>query len=110
MPAQKDDKDVFLTVMDEVDINSLKGFEKFKPGRLIANIMLEKDTEIDPPVSLIIEITQEDVNRAQGSKSQIGYHNGKEWVPMGEAFTAQAGMQVEAPFSKVGDPPIAVSP
>jgi hypothetical protein len=114
MPAQHDDKDVFLTVMDEVDIKSLKGYEKFKPGRSIANIKLEKDTKIDPPVSLIIEITQEDVDRAKKVLAEtftIGYHDSKtqEWVVIKDNIPRQVG-EIEVDFAVVGDPPIAIAP
>lgn len=111
---QKDNKEIRFTVGDRVDVKKLADPKKFKPGRFVANIILEKETAMDEPVSLTIEITQEDVDRAKQAQADyftIGYHDATkmEWVVMKDNVPCQVG-DVEVPLTKVGDPPIAVSP
>ncbi len=108
-PAQADGKAVSYSVEPAVSLGSLNDPTGFKPGRLVANIRLSKASAISPPVNIGIEITQADVTRASQQKFKIGYHNGQEWVTLKRDIACAAGT-VEVTLSKVGDPPIAVSP
>jgi len=108
-PAQADGKAVSYSVEPAVSLSSLKDPGGFGPGRLVANIRLSKSSAISPPVTIGIEITLADVARAAQQKFKIGYHNGQEWVTLKRDIDCAAGT-VEVALSKVGDPPIAVSP
>jgi hypothetical protein len=108
-PKQADGKKVSYTTENLASLADLADPTNFKPGRLIANIRLSKASAIYPPVMLGIEITQADVQRAGGQKFKVGYHNGSQWVVMKHDI-ASAASTVEVELSKVGDPPIGISP
>ena len=108
-PNQKDGKSVYYLIGDPVQLQDLADPEYFAPGRFIANIILDKDTTIDPPVELSVEITQADVQRAAGKAFKLAYHNGNKWVVVKEKIASQAGFATFQ-LSKIGDPAIGVSP
>jgi len=108
-PSQTDGKVVSYSVEPAVSLSSLNDPGNFKPGRLVANIRLSKDSAIGPPVKIGIEITQQDVTRANNQYFRIGYHDGQKWVKLKDNIACAAGT-VEVQLSKVGDPPIAVGP
>jgi hypothetical protein len=108
-PKQADGKAVSFTTESLATIASLTDPTNFKPGRLIANVRLSKESAIYPPVKLGIEITQADVQRSRGQKFKVGYHNGSQWVVLRDEITSAAST-VEVELSKVGDPPIGLAP
>lgn len=108
-PGQADGKVVSYTVERAAPLSSLSDPTGFRPGRLVANIRLSKAGAINPPVKIGIELTQGDVDRARGQKFRIGYHDGQQWVTMKDNIPCATGT-VEVELSKVGDPPIGVSP
>jgi hypothetical protein len=84
--------------------------ERFRPGRFVLkNFLLHKETEIDPPVVLKIEILDEDVRRAQGQSFRLAYTQGNRWVVWPEEFPCQPGF-VSVSLTKREDPAIAISP
>lgn len=107
-PKQKDDRVVYYTIGDPVVLGSLLDPDNFNPGRFIANIILDKDGTIDPPVQISIEITAADVERANGQNFKLAYHNGQKWMVWGE-FPSQAGF-VTVELAKLGDPAMGMSP
>ena len=107
-PKQNDDRVVYFTIGDPVSLTNLPDPENFNPGRFIANIILDKDELIDPPVQISIEITAADVQRAAGQNIKLAYHQGQKWVVWGQ-FAPQAGF-VTVELAKRGDPAIGVSP
>ena len=108
-PNQKDGKSVYYLIGDPVQLQDLPDPESFAPGRFVANIVLDKDAAIDPPVELSVEITQADVQRAAGRAFKLAYHNGNKWVVVKDNIASQAGFATFQ-LSKIGDPPIGISP
>jgi hypothetical protein len=108
-PGQADGQAVSYTVERAAPLSSLSDPTGFRPGRLVANIQLSKAGAINPPVKIGVELTQGDVDRARGQNFKIGYHNGQQWVTLKDNIPCATGT-VEVEMSKVGDPPIGVSP
>ena len=108
-PKQKDDKTVYYSVGDPVDLNTLADPGSFAPGRFIANITLDKEAYIDPPVVVSVEITADDVQRAAGATFKLAYHDGSQWVVVKKDIASQTGF-ASFELSKIGDPPCGVSP
>ena len=108
-PKQKDGKTVYYTVGDQVGLDTLADPGGFKPGRFIANIILDKDADIDPPVEVSVEVTAEDVQRAAGETFKLAYHDGHQWVVVKREIPCKAGF-ASFELSKRGDPPSGISP
>lgn len=107
---QNDGKGVRFSVQRDAMLPPMEVSEKFKPGRVIVkNLILHKDSEIQPPVELRIEILDEDVRRAQGQTFRLAYTQGNQWVVWPEEFPCQAGF-VSVTLAKREDPAIAISP
>jgi hypothetical protein len=108
-PRQKDGKTVYYTVGERVEVSTLADPGNFNPGRVVANITLDKDAAIDPPVEVSVEITQADVARAAGKTFKLAYHDGNKWVVVKHDIPSQAGF-ASFELSKRGDPPTGISP
>jgi hypothetical protein len=108
-PNQRDGKRVYFQVSEPVQVQDLADPEYFAPGRFIANIILDKETAIDPPVDLSIEITPADVQRAAERTFKLAYHDGKKWVVVKENIPCQAGFAAFQ-LAKIGDPAIGIAP
>jgi hypothetical protein len=107
--TQKDSNSVYYTIGDPSDLQALPDPGNFNPGRFVANIILSKDTSIDPAVEINIEITAADVQRAAGQNFKLAYHQGQYWVVWDGEFPCQTGF-VQVTLSKVGDPGIGLAP
>ncbi|OGO36513.1 MAG: hypothetical protein A2W35_11615 [Chloroflexi bacterium RBG_16_57_11] len=108
-PKQKDGKTVYYTVGERAELSTLADPGSFNPGRFIANIILDKEADIDPPVEVIVEITTEDVKRAAGKSFKLAYHDGNRWVIVKTDIASKAGF-ASYELSKRGDPPSGISP
>jgi len=108
-PKQKDGKAVFYTIGDREELGNLADPGGFKPGRFIANITLDKDADINPPVVVSVEITSEDVQRAAGQSFTLAYHDKMQWVVVKEDIPSKEGY-ASFELSKRGDPPHGISP
>ena len=109
-PGQKDGKGVRFTVKRDAVLEEMDPTDKFKPGRVvITSIILHKETEIEPPVELRIEILDKDVERAKGQPFKLAYTQGRNWVVWPEEFPSQAGF-VTVTLAKREDPAIGMSP
>jgi hypothetical protein len=108
-PNQQDGRRIYFLVGDPVQLQDLADPENFAPGRFIANIILDKDAAIDPPVELNVEITPADVQRAGGQAFRLAYHNGNKWVVVKENIPSQAGFAAFG-LAKIDDPAIGIAP
>jgi hypothetical protein len=109
-PKQHDDQRIRFSVKRDAELEDMEITERFKPKRIIIkNLILHKDTEIDPPVELTIEILEEDVQRANGQPFKLAYSQGRNWVVWPEEFPCRAGF-VTVALAKREDPAIAISP
>lgn len=106
VPKQKDNRKVKL---DTKDMGTARSAGGFTLGRLIANFVLTKDTPLDPPAELTVEITSADVARAAGKNFTLAYWNGSGWVTLKGNIPCAAG-DVTVAFAKLGDPPLAIGP
>ena len=108
-PKQKDGQTIYYSIGERVELSTLADPDNFKPGRFIANIILDKDANIDPPVAVSVEITSEDVQRAAGEMFTLAYHDGNRWVVVKKDIASKAGFATFE-LSKRGDPPSGISP
>ena len=106
VPKQKDNRKAKL---ETKAMGTAHSTGNFTMGRLIANFVLSKDTPLDPPAELTVEITSSDVNRAKGQKFTLAYWNGSSWVTLKDNIPSAAG-DVTVSFAKLGDPPLAIGP
>lgn len=107
---QEDGKGIRYTVRRDNVMAMVESTEGFRPGRIVVkNLILHKDTEISPPVELGIEVTEEDVQRAQGQSFRLAYTQGRRWMVWPEEFPCKAGF-VTVALAKREDPAIAISP
>jgi hypothetical protein len=74
---------------------------------------MEIDTsDFNPPIKLEIEILPEDRGRAQAKNKtlfRVAIHDGTRWKVMDKEFHVTDSI-IKINLSKVGDPPIGVSP
>ena len=89
------------------------GDASFQPGRVIINLKLAMQgaAPTGPLVRLRTKILQKDVDRAQGKLFKLAHwdQTAHRWVIMKDNIPCAVG-DVEADFSKLGDPPIGVGP
>jgi hypothetical protein len=108
-PKQKDGKTVYYTIGEGAELGMLADPDGFAPGRFVANIILDKDDEIEPPVTMTIEITSEDIQRAAGQAFKLAYHNGNKWMVVKTGIPGNAS-SASFELSKRGDPHIGLAP
>ncbi len=125
-PKQKDNKTVYYSVEDPVNVDLLPDPDGFNPCRFVINILVDKNPNVeedlfsqpnpdplvpdvfDPAVRLTVVVTEADIQYAGGKMIRLALHDGKKWV-VKVANIDKAGPHTFE-LKKLGDPAIAISP